>query len=130
MPMFRYFLFVGGALLGLLFLADWYFPLSASEAAASDVDRTIRRTHSRRQWPAAMPIDTSVPMPKTAPSPAVADNTPGPLIDPPAREALAYAAPPPAKTPARNRRRATSRFASRETHRRLASSQGNWFATW
>jgi hypothetical protein len=130
--MMRYFLVVGGTLLGLLFLADWYFPLTASEASTGDIDRTIIRIHSSRQWPAATPIDTSVPMP-IAPSAAVADNTPGRLIDPPAREALAYAAPTASKASSRTRRRARSfsRFAARETHRRLASSQSNWFAgTW
>jgi hypothetical protein len=131
--MLRYFLCVGGALFGLLFLADWYFPLlPASVASAGDIDRTIIRIHSSRQWPAAIPIDTSVPMPKV-PSAVVADTIPGPLADPPAREALAYAPPTASKASDKIRRRvrSSSRFAARETHRRLASSQSNWFAaTW
>lgn len=133
MPMLRYFLCTGGALLGLLFLADWYFPLPASVASAGDIDRTIIRIHSSRQWPAAMPIDTSVPMPKVAASVVVADTFPGPLANPPAREALAYAPPTASKASGKIRRRvrSPSRFAVRETHRRLASSQSNWFAaTW
>jgi len=138
MPMFRYFLFVGGALLGLLFLADSYFPPPASVASAGDIDRTIIRIHSSRQWPAAMPIDTNVPMPKAVPFVVVADSASGPLADPQAREAfpreaLAYAPPTASKASSEIRRRVRShsRFAARETHRRLASSQIDWFAaTW
>jgi hypothetical protein len=50
MPVGRYFLFVGSALLSLLYLADWYLPRLAAEPAHSEVDRTIIRIHSEHQW--------------------------------------------------------------------------------
>jgi hypothetical protein len=136
--MLRYFLFVGAALFGLLLLANWYFPLPASVAPDRDIDRSIIRIHSSQQWPAAMPIDTGVPMPKSTSTAIVAENTPGPVADPSAhedlpREALAYAPPTASKASSKTRRRvrSPSRFAARDTQRRLASSQGNWFAaTW
>jgi hypothetical protein len=46
MPLVRYFVFTGGMLLGLLVLADWYFPMQASVAAHDNVDRSIIRIHS------------------------------------------------------------------------------------
>ena len=66
MPLVRYFVFVGGMLLGLLFLADWYFPAStaATAIADNDVDRSIIRIHSSHKWPAAIQMDTRAPMPR------------------------------------------------------------------
>ena len=60
MPIGRYFLFAGSALLSLLYLADWYVPRLAAEPAHSEVDRTIIRIHSEHQWPIAVAIDTNV----------------------------------------------------------------------
>ena len=60
MPIGRYFLFAGSALLSLLYLADWYVPRLAAEPAHSEVDRTIIRIHSENQWPIAVAIDTNV----------------------------------------------------------------------
>ena len=60
MPVVRYFVIVGGMLLGLLFFADWYFPTStaATAGADTDVDRSIIRIHSLHKWPAAIRMDT------------------------------------------------------------------------
>jgi hypothetical protein len=60
MPIGRYFLFAGSALLSLLYLADWYVPRLAAEPAHSEVDRTIIRIRSEHQWPIAVAIDTNV----------------------------------------------------------------------
>jgi hypothetical protein len=133
MLLLRYLVSVGGVLLGLLLWVNWYFPPSASEASTSGVDRTIIRIHSARQWPTAVPIDTSMQMPKIAPLTVSADNEPAIRPDAPPREALALAATaePKASGKIRRRTRSASRFTARETHRRLASSQDNWFgATW
>jgi hypothetical protein len=87
MPLVRYFLFTGSLLLGLLFLGDVYLPRPA-EAVTADVDRSIIRIHTSQRWPDAVPIDTSVPMPRaTPPGPAVASATPIPAS---IREAKAY----------------------------------------
>jgi hypothetical protein len=134
MPLLRYLVSVGGVLLGLLFWANWYFPPLASEASSvPDVDRSIIRIHSARQWPAAVPIDTTVPMPKVAPSVVIADNKPDPRTDAQPRQAFAYVPPAAPKAPNKARHGVvkSTRYATRETHRRLASSQTNWFpAMW
>jgi hypothetical protein len=132
MLLLRYFLSVGSVLLGLLFWVNWYFPPPVGEPSAPGIDRSIIRIHSAQRWPAAVPIDTSVPMPNVAPPPAVvADSQPAARPDPTPREAVAYAPPaaPKASNKIRRRARPASRFAARETHRRLASSQTtNWFS--
>lgn len=61
-------------LLGLLFLADWYFPIKATAVSYNDVDRSIIRIHSSHRWPDAINIDTSVPIVTTAP--VIADAGP------------------------------------------------------
>jgi hypothetical protein len=104
MPLLRYFVVVGGMLLGLLFLADWYFPTSAAATAPFDnhVDRSIIRIHSLHKWPAAVQMDTRTPMP--VPDPVMAEAiAPGAPIE---RVKQAYAfEPPPQKAPEKPRRR-------------------------
>ena len=121
---------MGGILLGLLFFTDWYFPKSVAEAATADVGRTVIRIRSSHRWPAAVRIDTSVPLPHVTPSTVVASDTPVPASATPVREAYAYVPPVPAKAADKPQRRARpiSRLSSRQTHRRLAY-QSNWFPT-
>lgn len=60
MPLRQYFLFVGGALLTLLFAANWLMPLPASsELINSDVKLPVIRIHSELKGPEAVVIDTS-----------------------------------------------------------------------
>lgn len=60
MPLARYFLYVGGVLLSLLFIADAYLPKPpASERA--DTERPAIRIHSDRKWPERVVFDTSLP---------------------------------------------------------------------
>ena len=60
MPLARYFLFVGGALLALLFLVDACLPeLPVSEQA--DMHLAIIRIHSEQKWPQRIVYDTSIP---------------------------------------------------------------------
>ncbi|WP_375762543.1 hypothetical protein ACE10W_05000 [Bradyrhizobium sp. B025] len=59
MPIVRYFLFVGGLLLALLFAADQYLPDPGGRASPSDPDRTIIRIASARSLPEKIVFDTS-----------------------------------------------------------------------
>jgi hypothetical protein len=123
MPLFRYFVFMGGILLGLLFLADWYLPAPATAVAANDVDRSIIRIHSGHKWPAAISFDTRAPMPAPPAAPVIAAAAP--VSPPSARVRQAYAfEPPPQKVPEKVRRRAKpSRPALRESTQRFANYQ-------
>jgi hypothetical protein len=69
MPLVRYFVVMGGALLSLLFLADSYLPKPEAAAAAADIDRSTIRLRSSQKWPEAIRIDTSAVVP---PLPVVA----------------------------------------------------------
>jgi hypothetical protein len=63
MPVARYFLFVGGALLALLFLIDGYVPSQAVVAshAAPSIDRNVVRIRSDQKLPERVVYDTSLP---------------------------------------------------------------------
>lgn len=63
MPVARYFMFVGGALLALLFLIDAFSPPLAVTAghAAPSVDRNVVRIHSDQKLPERVVYDTSLP---------------------------------------------------------------------
>ncbi len=123
MPVVRYFVYVGGILLGLLFLADWYFPTSTATTMTShnDVDRSIIRIHSRHKWPAAIRMDTSAPMP--APDPVIAEATAPAAPIERVRQAYAFE-PPPQKAPEKPRRRTKPlRPLSREQSQHFANYQ-------
>ena len=124
MPLVRYFVCVGGMLLGLLFLADWYFPIStgaATVAADNGIDRSIIRIHSSHKWPSAVQMDTAAPMPVVAPvmAEAMAPKAPEQRL----RQAYAFE-PPPQKAPEKVRRRAKPmRPLSRERGQHFANYQ-------
>jgi hypothetical protein len=62
MPLARYFLFVGGVLLALLFLVDAGSPkLPATEAISAAIDLPAQRIRSDRKWPEPIVFDTSLP---------------------------------------------------------------------
>jgi hypothetical protein len=64
MPLARYFVYVGGVLLALLFVVDAVLPqLPAADANRTDtgVDKPIIRIHSDRKWPERVVFDTSIP---------------------------------------------------------------------
>jgi hypothetical protein len=59
MPVGRYFLFVGGVLLALLFISDAYLPqLPVTASAAADMP--MIRIHSDRKWPERIVFDTTI----------------------------------------------------------------------
>jgi hypothetical protein len=64
MPVLRYFVFVGGALLALLFVADAYAPAQPVAAKADTVVATENptlRIRSDHKWPQAIVFDTTQP---------------------------------------------------------------------
>ena len=77
MPLMRYFVFVGGALLALLFVADACLPaLPVAVASRSDTDLSVIRIHSDRKWPERVVFDTTRPTITPAPAPVVAEAAP------------------------------------------------------
>jgi hypothetical protein len=61
MPLARYFLFVGGVLLALLFISDAYLP-KLPDAVRADADLPAIRIHTDRKWPERVVFDTNLPM--------------------------------------------------------------------
>ena len=65
MPVARYFLFVGGVLLALLFGVDAFAPkepaVSATAAVAAPVENPTLRIRSDHKWPERVVYDTSLP---------------------------------------------------------------------
>ena len=117
MPIGRYFIFVGTALLALLFVADRYLPGQIAPSARADVDRSIIRINTRHKWPEAVVYDTSLPTivppvvaaaapPEQPPLEAFAQLPPAPA---PARQQVAEAVPKPVAV----KRKARPRYAVR-----------------
>ena len=62
MPWARYFLFVGGVLLALLFIVDAYAPSPPVVSSAdTNIEKPIIRIRSDRKWPERVVFDTSIP---------------------------------------------------------------------
>src|SRR5437899_4108864 len=111
MPLARYFLFVGGVLLALLFVVGAALPtLPVTDANRTDtgVDKSIIRIHSDRKWPERVVFDTSLPTivpAQTVKAEAVVPAPPPPTIvaDASAKarvgESFAQLAPPEPKKP-------------------------------
>ena len=123
MPLLRYVLFTSATLLGLLFLADWYFPATPIAVDHNDIDRATIRIHSQHKWPEAIRMDTSTPLLTTSPAPTVSiiATAPAPEAQP---AAVAQADTPrsiPLKAPEQATRHARSaRHAQAERSRRFA----------
>jgi hypothetical protein len=120
-PLGRYFAFVGGLLLVLLFLADWYMPKLSAEPTRADIDRSVIRIHSRHKWPEAVVIDTSLPT--IVPPMVIVAEAP---VRKSAREALAlFAQAPPVVAAAETKLVAPRRAArtARTEARRAANDQ-------
>jgi hypothetical protein len=111
MPLARYFLFVGGVLLVLLFVVDAALPkLPVTDTDRTDtaVDKSVIRIHSDRKWPERVVFDTSRPtivpaqtvkaeavVPAPLPPTIVADASAKARV----REAFAQFVPPEPKKP-------------------------------
>jgi hypothetical protein len=104
MPLARYFFYVGGVLLALLFVLDSYLP-KAPVAERENGNLPIIRIHSERKWPERIVFDTNLP---TIIPPRIASDE-GRVPSPPAatdvsvkargREALAQMQPSNARQP-------------------------------
>jgi hypothetical protein len=110
MPLARYFVFVGGVLLALLFVVGAVLPQlpdADADRTGAGVDKSIIRIHSDRKWPERVVFDTSLPtivpaqtlkaeaaIPAPAPT-IVADVPPKTRV----REAFAQLVPPEPKKP-------------------------------
>jgi hypothetical protein len=87
MPIARYFLFVGTALLALLFITDAYLPKlpagdSANTAANVATNLAVIRIHSDRKWPERVEFDTSLPTITPAPVRTAEASVPATAADP------------------------------------------------
>lgn len=76
MPIARYFLYVGGVLLALLWMADWYLPKLPEAESTESVPPSIR-IHSERKWPERVVYDTSVQIVTASPPPSAQADTQG-----------------------------------------------------
>jgi hypothetical protein len=62
MPILRYFLYVGGALLALIFISDAVLPKEpASDTKVAAADHPLIRIHSERKWPRPIVFDANMP---------------------------------------------------------------------
>jgi hypothetical protein len=126
MPLGRYFVFIGGALLALLLLADWYIPDLSAAPGRAGVDKSIIRIHTTHRWPEAIVFDTSVPT--IVPPPVV---TAEPVANRPPRDALALLpqpAPAAVAAAAVEAKPAAAKRRSRTVHvttKRIASYRGS-----
>jgi hypothetical protein len=77
MPLARYFLYVGGVLLTLLFILDACLTkLPVMERAHANLP--VIRIHSDRKWPERIVYDTTLPTIVPAPTAIVEDRVPSP----------------------------------------------------
>ena len=84
MPVARYFLFVGGLLLALLFALDAFAPQQVAVASnsAPSIDKTVVRIRSDQKLPERVVYDTNLPtiVPPTAKT-QIAAAPPAPVAD-------------------------------------------------
>jgi hypothetical protein len=136
MLLLRYFVFVGGVLVALLFAADAYAPKSEVASVTDGVDRSVIRIHSDRKWPERVVFDTSAPTITVAPAMQAEASVPAPAnvagILPTARvrETFAQFVPAePKKAPPKARvaksRAAPMRFAQHERYDQRFGTMAN-----
>lgn len=124
MLVWRYFVYVGGALLGLLLVCNAVLPKLPSAESTVAADAPVIRIHSERKWPERIVLDTNAPMPVTV---AKADNAAGQdaaLAQTPSKagvqEALAQLPPAAPKTAAADTKRPVQKVPPR---RRVARAR-------
>jgi hypothetical protein len=85
MPLARYFFFIGGVLLALLFISDAVLPkLPMAAGTDGGTDKSSLRINSDRKWPERVVFDTSIP--PIAPVQTAATEE---VVTPPATDAVA-----------------------------------------
>jgi hypothetical protein len=83
MPLARYFFFVGGVLLALLWISDAVLPkLPVADRSETGIDLPVVRINSDRKWPERVVFDTAAIIPAIVPVlPAKAEaSVPAPTI--------------------------------------------------
>jgi len=86
MPLARYFLYVGGVLLALLFIVDAYAPSPPVVSSAdTNIEKPIIRIRSDRKWPERVVFDTSIPTIVPALVANAEAGVPAPVADVPAK---------------------------------------------
>ncbi|MET3997039.1 hypothetical protein ABID65_008719 [Bradyrhizobium sp. S3.9.2] len=137
MPIIRYFVFVGGLLLTLLFAADRYLPAPTEREGATDPDRTTIRISSARSLPEKIVFDMRprADAPKVVQAEQMPDEPQQPL-----REAMAaLPAAPPSEIKKQTQSRAEprphvkrlTRMSRRTPERRLAFERHDpFFGDW
>lgn len=108
MPLLRYFVFIGAALLVLLFVSDAVLPKQPlpSFLNVASSDQPVVRVHSERKWPERIVFDTSMPTVKPAIM-AEVQSAPQAAVVPKARvrEAFAQFTPPVSRADAKTEAR-------------------------
>jgi hypothetical protein len=154
MPVARYFLFIGGVLLALLFALDAFAPQQVAVAtnSAASIDKTVVRIRSDQKLPERVVYDMSLPTivpPAAKTQVATAPAAPVAELNAPAqvRDTFAQVVPAEAKKPekqiepqaARKRKVAKVRsarpvqFAQQQQHFGFFGNNGwnnNWHNTW
>ena len=111
MPLMRYFVFVGGILLALLFISDAVLPQQPlpSFMNVASSEQPLVRIHSDRKWPERIVFDTSAPAVRPV---VVAEALPTPRAEvtkdvtkiaanATVRDAFAHFTPPPSNSQAK-----------------------------
>jgi hypothetical protein len=104
MPLARYFLSVGGALLALLFVSDLYLPKLPAAYWGNSGSPTIH-IHSDQKWPERIIYDTSPPTVVLAQTANIEADVAAPEIVAPAPAREAFAQLQPSSQPADARKR-------------------------
>ena len=134
MPIIRYFVFVGSALLALLFTVDRYFPAATERAEAIDVDRSIIRIHSATRFPEKIVFDMSsrfeAPMAAAPVGPEKREKEPDQVASVPEQAASPLPSPPHEVAARRAAIKRHVRSARRLPERRLAWGHQDAFAGW
>lgn len=136
MPLVRFFAVVGGFLLAMLFVVNWYLPDAAPMARyGTPIDEAILRIRSDHKWPKKVVFDTSIPtiVAPAAPAPVVATTTTPSPAQGPALNALALARPPEPQIVEKHKQRVRNARISRpETPMRFAVNPAPpvWPAGW
>ena len=142
MPLARYFLWVGGVLLALLFVADACLPTLPVAEATADIPPPIIRIHSERKWPERIVFDTSAPIPRLDLAAIPAHERPAQqtnaVVSDLVREARAQmetsyliqtqvTGPKKLEVPARRQQKMASRHVARRPFRVARQSQYAWY---
>ena len=92
--MFRYFLYVGGALLALLLVFNAVLPRApATNGLISSAETPAIRIHSDQKWPEPVVFDTSQPMIAPAPVTVAKVDAAPPVMQAPVNPAVTVASP-------------------------------------